>query len=108
MSSKYVIGLDYGTLSCRAVLARCKDGEIIADAVKPYTHQVMEELLPDGKTALERNWALEHPGDYLESMEDTIRSVMEQGKVPKEDVIGIGIDFTSCTMMPVDLHERRV
>ena len=53
MSSKYVIGLDYGTLSCRAVLARCKDGEIIADAVKPYTHQVMEELLPDGKTALE-------------------------------------------------------
>ena len=76
MSSKYVIGLDYGTLSCRAVLARCKDGEIIADAVKPYTHQVMEELLPDGKTALERNWALEHPGDYLESMEDTIRSVM--------------------------------
>ena len=102
MSSKYVIGLDYGTLSCRAVLARCKDGEIIADAVKPYTHQVMKELLPDGKTALERNWALEHPGDYLESMEDTIRSVMEQGKVPKEDVIGIGIDFTSCTMMPVD------
>lgn len=102
MGEKYVIGLDYGTLSCRAALVVCGTGEILADTVQPYKHQVMDQTLPDGKTKLSRNWALQHPQDYLDAMEITIKSVLEQTGICGECVIGIGIDFTSCTMLPID------
>ena len=48
MERKYVIGLDYGTLSGRAIIADCKDGTVLASAVKEYDHGVMSEYLPDG------------------------------------------------------------
>ena len=60
MGEKYVIGLDYGTLSCRAAMVVCGTGEILADTVQPYKHQVLDQTLPDGKTKLARNWALQH------------------------------------------------
>ena len=77
MEKTYAIGLDYGTLSARAALVCCQDGEVLATAVKPYPHQVMDETLPDGKTKLGANWALEHPGDYILAMEETVGAVMK-------------------------------
>ncbi len=102
MSSKYSIGVDYGTQSGRAVLVDVATGKEIASAVKVYTHGVMDEFLPDGITRLEPDWALEHPMDYLEVLQITVPAVLKEAGVSAEDVIGLGIDFTACTMLPVD------
>ncbi len=102
MSKKYSIGVDYGTQSGRAVLVEVETGKEIASAVKAYTHGVMDEVLPDGVTKLAPDWALEHPQDYLEVLEATIPAVLKESEVAPQDVIGIGIDFTACTMLPID------
>lgn len=101
MGKKYSIGIDYGTQSGRAVLVDVSDGTMIAQAVKEYTHGVMDEFLPDG-TKLAPDWALEHPQDYLEVLEVTVPAVLKEAGVQKEDVIGVAIDFTACTMLPID------
>ena len=101
MSKVYSIGLDYGTQSGRTVLLDLETGEIIAQAVKEYPHGVMDERLPDG-TKLPPDWALEHPQDYLDVLGETIPAVLSQSGVAPEQVIGLSIDFTACTMMPVD------
>jgi len=101
MNKKYSIGVDYGTQSGRAVLVEVATGEIVAQAVKEYTHGVMDEYLPDG-TKLDFDWALEHPRDYLEVLEVTIPEVLQQSGIQKEQVIGLAIDFTACTMLPID------
>lgn len=101
MSKKYSIGVDYGTQSGRAVLVDVSNGDVIAQNTKMYTHGVMEEYLPDG-TRLGSDWAVEHPADYLEVLEITIPAVLKESGVNREDVIGMSIDFTACTMLPVD------
>lgn len=102
MSKKYTIGVDYGTQSGRALLVEVATGKELASAVKTYSHLVMDEYLPDGKTKLDSDWALQHPEDYLEVLRVTIPAVLKEAKVNSEDVIGIGIDFTACTMLPTD------
>lgn len=102
--AKYSIGVDYGTQSGRAVLVEIGTGREIATAVKEYTHGVMDEFLPDGKTKLEHDWALQHPKDYLEVLQTTIPEVLEQAKISADDVIGVGIDFTACTVLPIDAY----
>jgi len=75
----------------------------VATAVKAYTHGVMDQFLPDGKTRLEHDWALQHPRDYLEVLELTIPAVVKEAGITKEQVIGLGIDFTACTILPIDV-----
>ncbi|SFR98920.1 ribulokinase [Anaeromicropila populeti] len=101
MEKKYSIGVDYGTQSGRAVLVDVVNGEVVAQATKIYTHGVMDEFLPDG-TKLGPDWAIEHPADYLEVLEVTIPAVLKESGVNPADVIGLAIDFTACTMLPVD------
>ncbi len=101
--SKYTIGIDYGTQSGRAVLIDVETGHEVATAVKPYTHGVIDQFLPDGKTRLEHDWALQHPRDYLEVLELTIPAVVKEAGITKEQVIGLGIDFTACTILPIDV-----
>lgn len=101
--SKYTIGIDYGTQSGRAVLIDVETGHEVATAVKPYTHGVMDQFLPDRKTRLEHDWALQHPRDYLEVLELTIPAVVKEAGITKEQVIGLGIDFTACTILPIDV-----
>ncbi|MDD3243328.1 MAG: ribulokinase [Eubacteriales bacterium] len=100
MCAKYAIGVDYGTQSGRSVLVELGTARELATAVKQYTHGVMDEQLPDG-TPLPPDWALQHPADYVEVLRETIPAVMRQAGVSPEDVIGIGIDFTACTVLPV-------
>jgi L-ribulokinase len=102
--TKYSIGVDYGTQSGRAVLVEVGTGREVATAVKEYTHGVMDEFLPDGKTKLEQDWALQHPADYLEVLQITIPEVLKQAEVSADDVIGLGIDFTACTVLPIDAN----
>ena len=102
MAKKYSLGVDYGTLSGRAVLVEVDTGNIVATAVKNYTHAVMDEYLPDGKTRLAPDWALEHPADYMEVLGETIPAVLKESGVSADDIIGMAIDFTACTMVPID------
>lgn len=99
---KYSIGLDFGTQSGRAVLVEIETGNIIAQATKEYTHGVMVEYLPDGKTKLPHDFALQHPQDYLEVLEETIPAVIKESGVSNEDIIGLSTDFTACTILPID------
>lgn len=98
---QYTVGIDFGSLSGRAVLMDGATGEILASAVYEYPHAVMSESLPCGKK-LQPNMALQHPCDYLEVLENTIPEVCRLAKIGIEDVVGLGIDFTGCTMLPVD------
>ncbi|MCY9373691.1 ribulokinase [Bacillus spizizenii] len=98
----YTIGVDFGTLSGRAVLVHVETGEELASAVKEYRHAVIDTVLPKTGHKLPRDWALQDPADYLEVLETTIPSLLDQTDVQPKDIIGIGIDFTACTILPVD------
>ncbi|WP_214626800.1 ribulokinase [Paenibacillus agaridevorans] len=102
MGNKYAIGVDYGTQSGRAVLVDLADGAEIAEHVTPYRHHVIDEALPASGIKLEHDWALQHPLDYIEVLETSVPAVMEESGVDPADVIGLGIDFTACTMLPID------
>ena len=97
---KYAIGVDYGTLSGRALLIDCATGEELASAVFDYPHGVMDQALPDG-TPLGHDWALQHPQAYLEVHKNTIPAVLREAKADPSSVLGIGVDFTACTVLPV-------
>ena len=99
--SKYVIGIDFGTESGRAVLVDVADGRELASAVYRYANGVIDETLPGTNIRLEPDWALQDPNDYLETFKQTIPAVLKESGVSPDDVIGVGIDFTACTMMPV-------
>ena len=102
MTEKYAIGVDYGTQSGRAVLVSLENGQEIADHVTPYRHGVMDEKLPGTDIQLGYEWALQHPQDYLEVLENSIPAVLQQSGVNPDDIVGLGIDFTACTMLPID------
>lgn len=102
MNKKYAIGVDYGTQSGRAVLVDLLDGTEVADHVTPYTHHVIDETLPGTGMKLEHDWALQHPADYIEVLTTSVPQVIEMSGVSPADIIGIGIDFTACTMLPVN------
>ena len=97
---KYSIGVDYGSESARALLLNINTGEEVASATMIYPHIVMSEKLPCGKK-LDPFWALQHPKDYIDVLEFTVKKVLELSKVNKEDIIGLGIDFTACTILPI-------
>ncbi|MBR5752668.1 MAG: ribulokinase [Clostridia bacterium] len=99
--AKYVIGIDYGTLSARALVCEVGTGRELGEGVFEYPHAVMDEHLPDG-TPLPPDWALEHPQDYLDALYSAIPEALKNAGVDKDDVIGLGIDFTACTLMPID------
>lgn len=99
-STRYAIGVDFGTLSGRAVLVRASDGAEIATAVSEYSHGVIDARLPESHVPLGPDWALQDPDDYLRVFAETIPAVLKQSGVAAEDVVGVGIDFTACTMMP--------
>ena len=96
---KYALGLDYGTLSVRALLLDLETGAEAATCVYEYPHGVMTETLPDG-TVLPSDFALEHPQDFLDGLEYVVHGVM-QGIAP-EQVVGIGLDITSATVLFTD------
>jgi len=97
---RYTIGVDFGSESGRAVLVDISNGKEIATSVYPYSHSVIDEKLPDTDIRLELDWALQDPDDYLRTFQKTIPDVLKLSGVKPEDVIGLGIDFTACTMLP--------
>ncbi len=101
MSDKYVLGVDFGTLSARALLVRTRDGREMADTAMDYPHGVIDKTLPISGEELPPDWALEDPHDFPLVLEVIIPRVLEMAGVSKRDVVGIGIDFTCCSIMPI-------
>ena len=99
-ATKYAIGVDFGTESGRAVLVDVSNGAEIATAVYKYANGVIDEKLPGSNIRLEPDWALQDPNDYIEVFKQTIPAVIQESGVDAGDVIGIGVDFTACTMLP--------
>lgn len=97
---KYAIGIDYGTLSARALLIDLATGQEAACSEFVYPHAVMDRSLPDG-TPLGTNFALQHPQDYLDALSHTVKELLATDGVDASAIVGIGIDFTSCTMLPL-------
>lgn len=98
---KYVIGIDFGTLSGRVLIVDAMSGEELAEAVYEYPHAVMDRTLPDG-TRLKPKSALQHPADYLEVLRSAIPEALSKARLDASDIAGIGMDFTACTMLPID------
>jgi len=98
--TKYTIGIDFGTESGRAVLVDVATGGEVATALHTYVDGVIDESLPGSEVPLPPDWAVQNPADYLGVVEVTIPAVLRQAGVAPEDVIGVGTDFTACTMLP--------
>jgi L-ribulokinase len=95
-----VVGVDFGTLSGRAVVVRVADGAELGSAVHPYPHGVMDRALAATGERLPPDWALQDPADYLEVLRVAVPAALEEAGADPADVIGIGTDFTACTIMP--------
>ncbi|MFI8069577.1 ribulokinase [Streptomyces sp. NPDC086033] len=94
-----VVGVDFGTLSGRAIVVRVRDGEELASAEHVYPHAVLDRALPDG-TRLPPDWALQVPADYIDVLRTAVPEALARAGVTPEQVIGIGTDFTACTVLP--------
>ena len=97
---KLSLGLDYGTESARALLVDMATGEELATAVEPFPHGVIDRYLPGGKIALGPDWALQHPADYLTCLERLVPAALRLAGAAPDEVRGIGVDFTACTLLP--------
>lgn len=98
--SKYSIGIDYGTLSCRALIVDVVTGKEMATSVCEYKHGVMSDKFVDG-THLPADYALQHPRDYLDALHYVLKECLEIANISNDDIVGIGVDFTASTVMPV-------
>ncbi len=96
----YAIGYDFGSESGRAVLVDVRNGKEVASHVVAYPHAVIDKKLPTGEK-LGLDWALQHPEDYLVVLEKATKAILRKAKAKPEQVIGIGTDFTACTVLPV-------
>lgn len=96
----YTIGIDFGTESGRVLLVDTRDGREVATAVIPYANGVIDEQLPESGVRLPPEWALQDPNDYVEVVKQGVPAVLKESGVSPDEVAGIGIDFTSCTMLP--------
>lgn len=98
--AKYSLGLDFGTESGRALLVDVADGREVATAVFPYPHGVVDETLPGTGQRLDPDWALQDPDDYWSCLEVVVPQVLRDSGVAAAEIVGIGVDFTACTLVP--------
>ena len=96
-----VVGVDYGTLSGRALVVRVRDGAELGTAVHEYRHAVMDDTLAATGEQLPPDWALQDPEDYCDVLRHAVPAALSQAGIDPDLVIGVGTDFTACTVMPV-------
>ena len=97
----YVIGVDFGTLSGRAVVVRVSDGAELGSSVHEYESAVMDKILGSSGKALPADWALQDPQDYVSVLKHAVPGAVQAAGISSADVVGIATDFTACTMVPV-------
>lgn len=96
-----VVGVDFGTLSGRAVVVRVADGAELGGAVHDYGDAVIERVLPGTGEPLPPDWALQNPADWRAVLRTAVPAAVAEAGVDPAQIIGIGTDFTSCTVLPV-------
>src|SRR5580698_6901486 len=96
----YVVGVDFGTLSARALVVRVSDGAELGTAVHEYEHGVIEAHLENG-TRLPPDWVLQDPADWIAALGTAVPAAIEQAGIDPAQVIGIATDFTASTCLPV-------
>jgi L-ribulokinase len=99
-AEQFVVGVDFGTLSGRAVVVRVSDGAELGAGVHEYAHAVIDDQLPAGGRRLPPEWALQVPDDYREVLRTAVPAAVAAAGVDPARVIGIATDFTACTMVP--------
>src|ERR1044071_9440351 len=107
MDSKFTIGLDYGTNSVRALIVNVANGKEVAGAVWNYSHGTQGVIL-----SRDPNLARQHPADYVKGAEVTIKQALAAAKRALKgfrpaQVIGIGVDTTGSTPLPVDANRSQ-
>ena len=101
VSDAHVVGIDFGTLSGRAVVVRVADGAELGSAVHEYASAVIEDALPATGEKLPPDWALQDPDDYVAVLREAVPAALAAAGVEAGDVVGIGTDFTASTPLPV-------
>jgi L-ribulokinase len=97
----YVVGVDFGTLSARALVVRAGDGAELGSAVHEYAHAVMERALASSGAELPPQWALQDPADYVRALQEAIPAALRTAGIRPAEVVGIATDFTASTPLPV-------
>ncbi len=100
--ANYTVGVDFGSLSGRAVVVRVADGEEVGSGISEYRHAVMDRTLTAGDQpiGLPPDWALQAPEDYIDVLREAVPAAIADAGIDPSQVIGIGTDFTACTMVP--------
>jgi L-ribulokinase len=97
----YVVGVDFGTLSARAVVVDARDGAELGSAVHEYAHAVMERVLASSGAELGPQWALQDPADYVQALQEAVPAAAHAAGIRPDQVVGIATDFTASTPLPV-------
>ena len=97
----FVIGVDYGTLSGRAVVVRVSDGAELGTVTLDYPHAVMDTTLASSGATLPPEWALQVASDYVDVLKSAVPAAIAAAGIDPARVIGIGTDFTASTPLPV-------
>jgi L-ribulokinase len=94
------VGVDFGTLSGRALVVRARDGAELGTAVHEYRHGVMDQVLAATGEPLPPDWALQDPEDYRDVLREAVPAAVASAGIDPGLVAGIGTDFTACTVLP--------
>ncbi len=93
------LGLDFGTESVRAILVD-RDGTELGVAVSEYRHGQITDQLPTSGETLPPDYALQCPADWIESAAIATKESLATSGIDPSRIVGVGVDFTSCTMLP--------
>jgi L-ribulokinase len=99
-TESYVVGVDFGTLSGRALVVRVSDGAELGTATCDYPHGVVDTVLPGTGQKLPPEWALQVPTDYVHVLRTAVPEAVRLAGIDPADVVGIATDFTACTVVP--------
>lgn len=101
MADTFTLGIDFGTLSARAVVARVRDGAVLGSGVQEYPHGVVDHALPATGERLPDGWALQVPADYRLALRESVAAALADARVDPAAIVGIGVDFTASTFLPI-------
>ena len=95
------IGIDFGTESGRVLILDLQSGEELARRVVPYPSAVIDRTLPGTGEQLPYDWALQDPDDWVKVIETGVPAALVEAELEPSAIVGLGVDFTSCTVLPV-------